>query len=378
MSTKDSPLTASIIINNYNYGRYLPAAIDSALAQTYRPLEVIVVDDGSEDCSRDVVRTYGDTIVPVLKPNGGQASALNAGLAASHGEVVLFLDADDVLLPEAVERAVAAFRTQPDAGKVQFRMELINGEGERTGVNKPPAYLFFAGGDLRPYVLAFPFDLTWMPTSGNAFRARVLRQIFPIPEAEYRILADFYLAHVTALFGPVVALDETGAQYRVHSANSFELSKPVIDLAHIRQMIVYSNRTLEYIQQYAARLGLESTGGQTHSVSSAAERLISRKLDPQNHPLPGDTTGSLLALGIRASLGRFDVSPSLRFLFIGWFAAMAVAPRAAAEWLAIKFYFPETRGVLNRWLGGMHKRESLPRRSPAAPRHGAAVSSEAR
>src|SRR4051812_4883990 len=85
-----SPLV-SIIIDNYNYARYLPDAIDSALGQTYRPIEVIVVDDGSSDGSREIIIAYGDRLLPVFKANGGQASAFNAGLASCQGEIVIFL-----------------------------------------------------------------------------------------------------------------------------------------------------------------------------------------------------------------------------------------------------------------------------------------------
>ena len=87
-------MKASIVISNYNYGRYLPDAIDSALAQTYADTEVIVVDDGSTDDSRRIIEAYRDRIVAIFKANGGQASALNAGFAASGGEVIVFLDAD--------------------------------------------------------------------------------------------------------------------------------------------------------------------------------------------------------------------------------------------------------------------------------------------
>ena len=78
----------SIIVNNYNYGRFLGEAIDSALGQTYPRLEVIVVDDGSTDNSRDVISSYAGQLTALLKCNGGQASAFNAGFAASRGEVV--------------------------------------------------------------------------------------------------------------------------------------------------------------------------------------------------------------------------------------------------------------------------------------------------
>src|SRR4051812_12972155 len=91
----------SIIVNNFNYARYLREAIDSALDQRYEPTEIIVVDDGSTDRSREIIASYGSSIIPVYKPNGGQASALNAGFAASRGDIIVFLDADDILFPEA-------------------------------------------------------------------------------------------------------------------------------------------------------------------------------------------------------------------------------------------------------------------------------------
>src|SRR5438128_10130757 len=96
---------ATIIVNNYNYGRFLPEAIDSALNQTYRNTEVLVVDDGSTDGSPEIIASYGDRFVPVLKQNGGQNSALNAGLSQSLGDVILFRDSDAVVLPPPVDAA---------------------------------------------------------------------------------------------------------------------------------------------------------------------------------------------------------------------------------------------------------------------------------
>src|SRR5258708_5352000 len=96
----------SIIVNNYNYGRFLPQAIQSALGQTYGNKEVIVVDDGSTDESRAVVESYGTRIRAIFKNNGGQGSAYNAGFAASSGDLIHFLDADDFLMPTAIQEAV--------------------------------------------------------------------------------------------------------------------------------------------------------------------------------------------------------------------------------------------------------------------------------
>jgi glycosyltransferase involved in cell wall biosynthesis len=357
MTTPSGKPLVSIIINNYNYGTYLQDAIESALNQSYPAVELIVVDDGSTDNSREIIHSFRDSITGILKPNAGQASAFNTGLALSQGEVVIFLDSDDMLVPGTAEHVVRAFSEHPGTAKVQYRMEIIDAAGIRTGVTKPASHLPVSTGDLRSQILAFPFDLTWMATSGNAFAAQVLRQIFPIPEGDYRILADFYLAHLAPLCGRVVALDQVGAYYRVHGRNSFALSGPTIDLDHVRQMIAYSEITQKHIRRFARQLGLENSAAASTemlSVSSVAERLISIKLDPERHPVAGDSVGGLFRLGVRAARGRFDASLALKLTFALWFAAMAVAPRPQTRWLAEQFYFPEARGELNRLFGMMH------------------------
>ena len=101
-------LTVDIIINNYNYGRFVEACVDSALGQTYGRVRVIVVDDGSTDDSRQRLCDYANGVDLVFKQNGGQASAINAGFVRSRGDVVIFLDADDVLHSAAAELVAAA------------------------------------------------------------------------------------------------------------------------------------------------------------------------------------------------------------------------------------------------------------------------------
>ena len=123
---------ASVIVTSYNYGRYLRAALNSALGQTYPRTEVVVVDDGSADDSREVIAGYGDRVRTVLKENGGQASAFNAGFRACRGEVVVFVDSDDVLLPGAVASAVRLF-ADGGCAKVHWPLLVIDGDGRRTG-----------------------------------------------------------------------------------------------------------------------------------------------------------------------------------------------------------------------------------------------------
>src|SRR5277367_306385 len=141
----------SVIIDNFNYARFLRSAIDSTLAQSYAQVEVIVVDDGSTDNSRDVISSYGDRVLAVFKPNGGHASAFNAGFRASRGSIVMFLDADDVLLPSAVEEVVHAWR--PGVTKVQFVLAHIDAQGHMLGTTVPYMPAQMPSGDLRASIL---------------------------------------------------------------------------------------------------------------------------------------------------------------------------------------------------------------------------------
>lgn len=106
-----SPLI-SVIIPCYRQAHYLPEAIDSVLAQSYRNLEIIVVNDGSDDNTDEVARGYGDKIRYVSKKNGGLSSARNAGLAIARGDYVQFLDADDVIHPDVHANMVQALAGQ--------------------------------------------------------------------------------------------------------------------------------------------------------------------------------------------------------------------------------------------------------------------------
>jgi glycosyltransferase involved in cell wall biosynthesis len=350
----DNP-SIDVIVNNYDYGPFLRAAIDSALAQTHERVRVVVVDDGSTDDSRTIIESYGSRIVPVLKENAGQASAFNAGLSESTSELVLFLDADDILQPDICSKVAGAFRSDPAAARVQYRMEVIDQRGAPTGIVKPPNYVRLPSGDLRRHAVQFPFDVPWMATSGNAFSSKAIRRIAPVPEEDFRILADWYLVHLTTLLGTVVSLDDVGAYRRLHDRNLHELSQPVLDLSQLRQSIEAAAGVTPYLLELAADLGLADDRKRMRAVSDVGNRLIYLRLGPKDDRLPGDTRLKLLRAGIRASLGRFDVAPVMRLVFIGWLLAEAFAPRRSARHLAELFAFPERRGRLSPLLAGLRR-----------------------
>jgi len=124
----------SVVIPSYNYARFVREAIDSALAQTYPPLEVIVVDDGSTDATPEVLASYGDRIRVIRQRNEGVARARNAGIATARGDYVAFLDADDVWHPRKLELQIARFDGDPSLGLVHCGVEMFDGDGNTIDV----------------------------------------------------------------------------------------------------------------------------------------------------------------------------------------------------------------------------------------------------
>jgi hypothetical protein len=316
----------SIIINNFNYARYLPQSIDSALLQTYPLKEVVVVDDKSEDESRAVIRRYGDQIVAVLADhNGGQAAAMNAGFRVSRGEIVHFLDSDDYLYPQAMERVVSAWR--PGISKLQYRLDLVDRDGNKIDLY-PAREVRFDSGDVVPRLLsAGRYETT--VTSGNAFSRVALEKILPIPERDFRIAADGYLVTLVPLFGPVASLEEPLGAYRQHGENTWAQGNTVVS-EKLRRALVHDMHRHRALREKARELGLEmapSPGLRDHG--HLAMRISSLCLDPEQHPHAGD---SRLCLALRGALATRDARLpwKRRAILAAWFLAVGVLPRAAA------------------------------------------------
>jgi glycosyltransferase involved in cell wall biosynthesis len=104
----------SVVIPAYNAEAYIEASVDSVLAQRFRDFELIVVDDGSSDSTAGLVGAYGDALSCIRQANGGVSRARNRGIEASRGHLVAFLDADDVWLPEKLERQVSLLKRRSD------------------------------------------------------------------------------------------------------------------------------------------------------------------------------------------------------------------------------------------------------------------------
>ena len=197
-------MNISVIICNYNYARYLGAAIDSVLAQTYTQYEIIVVDDGSTDDSVGVLhgcrQKAGGKMRAIFQPNRGQAAAFNTGYAASIGEVIAFLDLDDVWSPNKLQRLADVFQDPAVAG-VMHQFNQINMQGEV--INRKPTPTGMPSGDLSTFVAATGGTWCFAATSGLSYRRRVLDQVFPIDPDKWALCADGALAYCTAFLGRI-------------------------------------------------------------------------------------------------------------------------------------------------------------------------------
>jgi glycosyltransferase involved in cell wall biosynthesis len=241
----------SVVISSFNYDRFLAQAIDSALSQTWPAVEVIVVDDGSTDGSRAIIERYGARVQAILKANGGQGSALNAGFARCRGSVVLFLDSDDVLLPHAVEQVVSA-TADPAVVKVHWPVAEIDETGKASGRIVP--HMPLCRGDLRHQVMAAgPYGYRRPPTSGNAWSRALLERILPMPEPSFRTCPDLYLAALAPLYGRVECVETPLSLWRTHLVNHSWRD----DLAQrVQDGIERDECTMRALVGHAQRLGL--------------------------------------------------------------------------------------------------------------------------
>jgi len=316
-----SPLV-SVVITNYNYGRYLSQCIHSVLAQNYEPLEVIVVDDGSTDSSPAVIESYSDRIRASFKSNGGVISATNHGFKLSHGSVVIFVDADDYLLPGAIHAHAQALG-EPGVVRSQTYMTVLNGtqSSDRRMPDGPAA-----DGDLRGLLLEKgPGAYLCPPTSGNAWARSFLERVFPLPDRLKGVPQDALLMDTAPLFGRTITLERRGAVYRMHTSNaSGQLAG--MTLENIQRILVHYDQRSARLAEVAATLG--------HSVSPAAWKASNWRVLTLEYLCRQLSPG----VPVSRSSGHLGSAFKVRGTFLKRLlvAGVILGIRAAPTWLALR------------------------------------------
>jgi glycosyltransferase involved in cell wall biosynthesis len=209
--------TVSCIISNHNYGRYLGAAIESVLAQSYPAelIEIIVVDDGSTDATAEVAGRYGGRIRFIQKPNGGLLSTINRGLAEASGELISFLSADDTWTPAKTERQVDFLSDNPRVGLVHSDMVVVDDSGAVVHPSFLQAYgVPVVAGPLLPTLL----QRNVVSGGPMMVRASVVDRFAPI-DPETAAWEDWWIAFHVAQVGDIDLIHEPLYRYRRHSSN---------------------------------------------------------------------------------------------------------------------------------------------------------------
>lgn len=305
----------SLLIPAYNAGAWLPAALDSALAQTHPRLEIIVVDDGSSDETPSILdahaRAHPDRIRFVTQPNRGQSAAVNRALAEARGDYVKFFDADDLLAPEAVAIQVAALEAAPP-GRVAY--------GEWARFHRDPAEAEFRP---RPGWRSCDAPIDWICETWSDTEPMYQCALWLVPRA---------------LIGRVGGWDE-----RLSLINDFEFftrlvlaSSGVVHTPGAR--LYYRSGLAGSLSRRTSRRALESAW---LSVSTAARALLAAEDSPRTRRVAADNLRSFvyayypaapdlmeLALAECDRLGGSSLLPSggrgfrLVLRLLGWRAAL--------------------------------------------------------
>jgi len=321
----------SVIITCFNYAQYVAGAIECVLAQSYPNTEIVVVNDGSTDGSLDIISLYANRITLVDQPNQGSIAAYNHGFAGSSGDIVIFLDADDLLEPDALARV--AEHWSPGCAKVQYDLRIIDADGKSLGrkfCNFDPSY------DAARVQQAFKSTGTyrWPVTVGNAYSRWFVAQIFPLsvehgPDGTLNTLAPVY--------GDVVTIAAVLGSYRIHGSNMW--SSGGSDFERLPYRIAHRLSEVALMRRHARARGVPVPPGNAldHEIAFVNYRLMARKLGLRYE---GDTLESSTQL-LAAAWGvlRAERYPLRLSLAHGaWFSLLSIAPAPAArELIRLRF-----------------------------------------
>ena len=242
MHASHSDMRVSVVIPAYNAARFLPETVESVRQQTTPVHEIIVVDDGSTDETAQVVQSLGGNIVYIRQANAGVSAARNRGIGESTEEIIAFLDADDVWLPQKVENQVQVFLSHPEVALVAADRMEIDAQGgllldslfKKQGLHELFAEL---GGGPIPQVLSRLVQVNFIPTSSAMVRKSALGQV-GVFDTAIRYGEDLELwARIAAQYG-IACLPQVLIRYRQHGNNATQATeKLLLDMVRVMQRI---------------------------------------------------------------------------------------------------------------------------------------------
>ncbi len=319
LTAQETP-SLSVVIANYNYEKFVGAAIESVLSQD-EDIQIIVVDDASTDNSVDVIKQYSDRVETILlKENRGQGGGLNVGFEAATGTLVMFLDADDFLIPGGAKTILSNY--QPDVAIYHYRMHYGDEEGGTYGVYPPMDRPLAAGNISERLRTTGHYDGT--VTSGLVFSRAAVSNVMPMDEETYRYGADGYLCSTAPLYGENLSISTPMSAYRLHTRQHSQFSKVYAERARWR--LKHTMDRHNSTREHAERLGLAVNPNLFEDDDFAMqERVVSMIIEPEKHTIEGDRLPDLLARQKARKLKQASgVKKIWEYL---WWTSLQLAPR---------------------------------------------------
>jgi cellulose synthase/poly-beta-1,6-N-acetylglucosamine synthase-like glycosyltransferase len=279
-----TPLKFSIVIANYNYGRFVSRAIDSALEMEWPDIEVIVVDDGSTDNSRDVIERYSGHIKYITQSNLGQLTANNVGFSAATGDVIIFLDADDVLLPNLASEVAAMWG--PGISKVQVQVQRVDEHEDHLKSVLPRLNGAPSPAQIRQWAVRFN-EYPSPPGSGNAYARTFLERVFPIG-AGRDSSTDTTCIAMAPFMGDVVTIVRPLVLYRMHNSNDSDM---LANETHFGREVARALKRLTAAQDACTLMNAPPPARRSlfRGPHLLQLRAVSLRLRSKDHPLPDDS-----------------------------------------------------------------------------------------
>ncbi len=241
-------MLVSVLIDNYNYANFLPECIESVLNQTYQNFEIIIVDDGSKDNSKEIIKNYAKKdkrIKPVFKKNGGQASAFNEGFKHCNGELICFLDSDDLFEKNKLEEIIKIYKK----GYEYIINDYVFSGNKNLKDNYKP---YFPYGGYNLFLVYYLTKYTGSSTSNISISKNLANKIFPIKyEDFFRIRADDVIVFACGIGVEMYFINKVLTKYRIHGNNLFACNqqKSSASEEYKRSMIIEKIKK-EYLQKF--------------------------------------------------------------------------------------------------------------------------------
>ena len=270
--TRESAPLVSVVVDTYNHEAFIADAITSILRQEYQlgAVEVLVVDDGSRDGTAKQLSPFADRVQIVRKENGGQASALNLGVALAKGDIIAFLDGDDWWHPRKLQAVVGYLLRNPTVGMVGHGIVEVAADGSQRALRPGELTCFNLKSESGP--ATFKRVACFLGTSRLTCRRSVLERLLPIPEGLV-IEADEYLFTLGGAVAEVAVLDEPLCYYRLHGDNLYQFSD--YDPARLRRKYSALTKLADVLPNRLTALGVSDANAYkvVENTTNDARRL---------------------------------------------------------------------------------------------------------